>query len=117
MKKQNNSFALGRMKRGVMNKTETEYAALLEAHRRDGGWVEQYWFEGIKLCLPGGVFYTPDFLVLCVSGFLECHEVKGFWTDDARVKIKVAAATFPFKFIAVKKLPKKNGGGWGIEDF
>ena len=35
------------------------------------------------------------------SGVLELHECKGFWRDDARVKIKVAASLYPFKFIAV----------------
>jgi hypothetical protein len=41
------------------------------------------------------------------------HEVKGFWQDDARVKIKVAASIYPFKFIAVKKAK----GGWEREEF
>jgi hypothetical protein len=45
------------------------------------------------------------------------HEVKGFWTDDARVKIKVAADLYPFRFIAAQALPKKQGGGWKIEEF
>lgn len=39
---------------------------------------------------------------------MECHEVKGFWTDDAKVKIKVAAEQYPFRFIAFKKC--KLGG-------
>lgn len=51
------------------------------------------------------------------NGEMEAHEVKGFWTDDARVKIKVAASLFPFKFVAVKVQSQKNGGGWAIEEF
>jgi hypothetical protein len=51
------------------------------------------------------------------NGVLEAHEVKGFWTDDARVKIKVAADKYPLQFIAIRKIPKKNGGGWQIEEF
>ncbi|MFX6258524.1 DUF1064 domain-containing protein, partial [Acinetobacter baumannii] len=46
-----------------------------------------------------------------------CHEVKGFWTDDARVKIKVAAEQYPLTFLAVKAKAKKDGGGWAIETF
>ena len=37
--------------------------------------------------------------------------------DDARVKIKVAADMYPFKFLAIKKRAKKLGGGWEIEEF
>ena len=48
---------------------------------------------------------------------MECHEVKGFWSDDARVKIKVAADMYPFRFMALKVLSKKNGGGWEVETF
>ncbi len=51
------------------------------------------------------------------DGTMEMHEVKGFWQDDARVKIKVAADMYPLKFIAVKRRAKKNGGGWSIEEF
>lgn len=49
---------------------------------------------------------------------MELHEVKGYWEDDARVKIKVAAEAFwMFRFIAIKARPKKEGGGWEIEEF
>jgi hypothetical protein len=48
---------------------------------------------------------------------MEAHEVKGFWTDDARVKIKVAASQFPVAFIAVRRIGKAKGGGWDIERF
>ena len=33
-------------------------------------------------------YYNPDYLVI-YPGHFEIHEVKGFWRDDARVKIKV----------------------------
>lgn len=48
---------------------------------------------------------------------MECHEVKGFWRDDARAKIKIAADLYPFRFIAVMKRRKKDGGGWSEEVF
>ena len=48
---------------------------------------------------------------------IEMHEVKGYWTEDARAKIKVAANKFPFRFVAVYKQAKKDGGGWRFEEF
>ena len=92
-----------------MNRTEAEYGKLL-ALRREAGEVAWFLFEGVKLRLADNTFYTPDFAVMLKDGTLEMHDVKGFWEDDARVKIKVAADRFPFRFIAVKKRPKKEGG-------
>lgn len=108
--------ALGRLKTGVMNKTEAEYAQGLKLRERAGE-VAWYAFEGMKFRLADNTFYTPDFMVMLIDGSLEAHEVKGFWTDDARVKIKVAADKYPLRFIAVRKLARKEGGGWKIEDF
>lgn len=111
-----NIQALGRLKTGAMNQTEAEYATRLEAQRQAGD-VAWFRFEGVKLRLADNTFYTPDFAVMRADGAMECHEVKGFWTDDARVKIKVAAEMYPFAFVAVKKQPKKAGGGWEVEKF
>ncbi|MFG1247289.1 PDDEXK family nuclease [Xanthobacter flavus] len=109
-------LALGRLKPGAMNKTEEVYAAHLEAQKAAG--LILWWkFEALKLRLADSTFYTPDFAVLPRSGVLEVHEVKGRWEDDARVKIKVAADMYPFRFIAVRVLPKKAGGGWDAEVF
>jgi hypothetical protein len=108
--------ALGRLRAGVMNKTEAAYAGHL-AMRKMAGEVAWFSFEGIKFRLADGCFYTPDFLVMLANGELQVIEVKGFWTDDARVKIKVAAEMYPLRFVAVKAVAKKNGGGWSYEDF
>lgn len=109
--------ALGRLPAGVMNKTEEAYAAHLE-QLKQAGQVLWYKFEGIKLRLANKTFYTVDFFVMPGSRELEAHEVKGFWTDDARVKIKVAADMYPvFKFVAIKKAAKSDGGGWSVEEF
>lgn len=99
-----------------MNKTEAAYAAHLEL-RKHAGEVLWYRFEGLKLRLADNTFYTPDFAVMLADGVLEVHEVKGFWEDDARVKIKVAADQYPFRFLAVKARAKKDGGGWEFESF
>lgn len=109
-------LALGRMKVGSMNKTEAAYAALLE-QQRIAGEVAWYRFEGLKLRLADNTFYSPDFAVMRADGLMECHEVKGFWRDDARAKIKIAADLYPFRFLAVKKQTKKDGGGWSREVF
>lgn len=109
-------FALGRLPVGQMNKTEIAYAAVLEGLKR-AGLVHWYRFEGLKLRLADKTFYTPDFAVMRDDGVMECHECKGFWMDDARVKIKVAAEMYPFRFMAAKQLPKKSGGGWQYEVF
>jgi hypothetical protein len=109
-------YALGRLKTGQQNKTEAAYGSELEL-RRIAGEVLWYRFEGLKLRLADNTFYTPDYAVMLSSGEMEVHEVKGFWEDDARVKIKVAAEMYPFRFKAIKPLPKKEGGGWNIEVF
>lgn len=109
-------YALGRLKAGEMNKTEAAYAAELEAAKL-ASQIVWYAFEGITLKLADNCRYTPDFIVMRSDGQIEMHEVKGYWTDDARVKVKVAAEHFPFIFKAVYKRPKKDGGGWKIEEF
>lgn len=108
--------ALGRLKTGEMNKTEAEYAQLLE-HKKMTLEIAWYKFEGMKFRLADNTFYTPDFIVMLSTGEIEAHEVKGFWTDDARVKIKIAADMYPVAFKAVTKAAKKDGGGWKVEAF
>lgn len=108
--------ALGRLKAGTMNKTEAAYAATLD-RRRMAGEVVWFKFEGIKFRLAENTTYTPDFAVMLADGSLEMHEVKGFWTDDGRAKIKIAADLYPMRFVAIKAKPKKDGGGWALEEF
>ena len=108
--------ALGRLKTGEMNKTEAAYFAHL-GNLLHAGEILWFKFEGIKLRLADNTFYTCDFAVLAADCVLEMREVKGYWQDDARVKIKVAASLYPFRFIAVTPRAKKNGGGWSVEEF
>jgi len=93
---------------------ERAWADELEKERLAGD-IAWWGFESIKFKLAPNTTYTPDFLVMRADGCLECHEVKGFWEDDARVKIKWAAKDMPFTFLAIKRQPKKAGGGWEIE--
>jgi hypothetical protein len=106
-------YALGRLKLGEMNRTEAAYAQVLEAEKIAGD-VQWWRFEGVKLRLADKTFLTVDFAVMVRDGTLEMHEVKGFWEDDARVKIKVAADQYPFRFIAItgKAKAKRDGGEW-----
>ncbi len=108
--------ALGRLKVGTLNKTEQAYEALLKEWQRLGI-VAWFKFEGMKLRLADNTFYTPDFAVMLANGQIEMHEVKGFWQDDARAKIKIAADMYPFRFVAVRPKAKKDGGGWDKEVF
>lgn len=112
----NRSYALGRLKSGQLNKTEQAYAAYLGQLQAVGG-ILWHKFEGMKFRLADNTFFTPDFAVMVPGGQIELHEVKGFWQDDARAKIKIAADMYPFKFITVKARAKKLGGGWEIEEF
>jgi hypothetical protein len=104
--------ALGRLKDGEMNKTERHYSEHLEQRKRLGE-ILWYQFEPMNLKLAPKCFYKVDYLVMTASGHLEVHEVKGYWTDDALVKIKVAAEKFPFRFIAVRLVK----GGWEVREF
>lgn len=109
-------YALGRLKDGAMNKTEVAYEAYLKTLLMAGELL-WYKFEGLKFRLADNTFYTPDFCIMLPDGQIEIREVKGFWQEDARVKIKVAAEMYPFKFVAVKAKTKKMGGGWEYEVF
>lgn len=98
-----------------MNKLEAMYAAHLEALRRAGKIV--FWrYESAKFRLADRTWYTPDFYIMRADGTLEIHETKGFWEDDARVKIKVTAEQFPeLQFVAVQW--DKGVKGWKFERF
>lgn len=100
-------------KSGEMNKTEALYAAHLE-RLKQLSIIADFRFECVKLRLADKTFYTPDFMVIKPDGTLEMHEVKGYWEDDARVKIKVAAGEFPFVFVAVKR-NARTSDGWERE--
>jgi len=98
------------------NQTEKRYEQdfLWPAYQRGEIW--NYRFEPLKLRLADNTFYTPDFLVVKVTG-LEIHEIKGgFEREDARVKWKTAAELFPwFQFVVARWLGKKKG--WKIEKY
>jgi len=103
--------ALGRLKPGTMNKTEAEYAGLLDLRKKAGD-IAWWAFEPFKIRLADRTFYDVDFGVMLSDGRLEVHEVKGgFITDDGRVKLKVAAEHFPAQFYLCQKVKK----AWHVE--
>ena len=102
-------------KAGRMNKLEAAFAQHLQRLQQAGEIL--YWlFEPMKLNLTGSGWlctYTPDFLAVAADGTMELYEVKGHWEDDARVKVRVAADRFPFRFIGVTRVK----GVWQFESF
>lgn len=110
--------ALGRLPKGTMNKSETLFAQHLDMQKLSNK-VLWYQFEGIKLMLAKNTSITVDFAVLPASGVLEMIDVKGakaMFTDDARAKMKMAAAMYPFVFKVAYPISKADGGGWKIEE-
>lgn len=92
-----------------LNKTEAAYLA----HLRASGWT---WVgvHTFTIKLGKDLRYTPDFWTFREGGGLIAHEVKGFWRDDAKVKIKAAARLLPFiDFIAATR----KGREWNIQSF
>jgi len=99
---------------GVMNKTEEEYAEILQARRLTGE-VIRFDFESMTFKLAKDCRYTPDFSVWLADGSMQFIDCKGAGPMDekSRVKAKLAAELFPqFVFIIEQKQAKKNGGGW-----
>ena len=79
--------------------------------------------QSITLRLANGCRYTPDFITVQEVAALDsagyasavcAYEVKGFMRDDAAVKLKVAAALFPW--IAFHLVTRAAGGGWNVEN-
>lgn len=98
-----------------MNKLERRYSQQLEL-RRLAGEIVWWGYEAIKLRLAERTYFTPDFVLQPPIGRLEIHETKGFWREDARLKMKAAAELFPFRFVGVQDAGRR-GGGWIFEYF
>lgn len=85
-----------------LNKTERDFLEHLRLIRP----LSWFGIQCITLKLADDCRYTCDFWERTPSGLLYAYEVKGFWRDDAKVKIKVAARMFPWiRFVVVKRGP------------
>ena len=93
----------------ALNKTERAWLQVLRA--------KKYPIIGIQdhtLKLADRCRYSPDFRTVDNQGETIMWEVKGFLRDDALVKIKTAARTFPeYRFIMVMK----DKTGWTEREF
>lgn len=87
-----------------LNKTERAYLNLLRAQGYP--WIG---VQNITLKLGDDCRYSPDFWTIGPNGELMAHEVKGFFRDDAKVKLKVAARMFTWiRFILIQR----KAGQW-----
>lgn len=94
-----------------MNRTEAAWFQQQSYLVRTGKLAAIY-YPAPKLPLADNCTYTPDFMVIENNGAVRLDEVKGFWRDDARVKIKVAASYYPmFVFQSVEK----SKSGWIVK--
>lgn len=101
---------------GGPNKLESAFLASIDPAR-----VMRHLYEPITFRLAGQCRYTPDVFVVPM-GLDDAEdrrftfiEVKGRWfTDDSKVKIKVAASMFPmFRWLLVFR---SGSHGWDIRE-
>lgn len=93
--------------------TEREYAETLKL-RKMAGEIYDWAYEPVRLRIGDGAFYRPDFQVINLNGVIEYHEVKGFWREAAKVRIRAAKALHPYSFFVVTK--GKGVMTWKIEE-
>lgn len=83
-----------------MNGIERAWSGVLNLDASVRRWV----WQGARLRLAKGAYYTPDFLVVKADGSIELHETKGFMREAARVRIRTAAELYPeFLFVLVRR--------------
>ena len=90
-----------------MNKLEARFAQEALEPARIAGLVMEYAYEDTRLRLANGAWYKPDFRVVYNDGATEFIEVKGFWREAARLRLKIAAEKFPlYRFVAVRRIKR-----------
>ena len=103
---------------GVMNRLEADYAALLEARKREGT-VLWYRYEAAKWRLTDRdslTGYVSDFVVQLSTGEVVLVEVKGgFFPEKNRLKLKLLADQYPFRVVLARRSRKADP--WTEEDF
>ena len=106
--------AAAKKRRGVLNGLERDYLARVSTLIALGELRDVLEHESIALRIANGAQFRPDFPVVALDNVLEFHEVKGFWREAARVRIKAAASIYPcFRFFGVRRID----GAWQYERF
>ena len=100
---------------GEMNGLEKRYSLHLETEKALG-LIQDWRFEPLKLLLAPKTTFTGDFVVKMPDGSLELRETKGWWEEDARLKIKWAAKDFRWMFRRIVGV-KWERGDWQYEEF
>lgn len=111
-------YAIGRKHRSTANGTESAYGQHLQMQSLAGE-VIWYAFQRIKLRLAPDTHLTIDYAVMRADGVLRMIDVKGakhLVTDDARVKMKIAADAFPFVFEIVYPIGGAKARQWVHEE-
>ena len=110
--------------RAMLKTVAADTANMNKLQMRLIAWEIVWWgFEPITFRLAKRTRYTPDFGILFPGGEFELIEVKATWTgggrtragwkEDSRVKWKVAQEMYyMFKFRAVRRRTKREGGGF-----
>ncbi len=94
----------------AFTRLERDWATVLNLDNSVVRWV----FEGARLRLAKGAYYTPDFLVFKENRLIEMHETKGFMREAARVRLLTAAELYPeFMFVLITR--GKSNGMWNLE--
>jgi len=94
------------------SKLEQSYGDLLALQliaKEIAWWAYEPW----RFKLADGAWYKVDFGVMLLDGSLEAREVKGFWREAARLRIKVASSLHPLRFKAITR----SDGAWIEECF
>jgi len=99
-----------RQRQDGMNKTEARFASEVLTPLLHAGTITRWDYQPERLVLAKNTQYTPDFRVLLANGIVRFYEVKGFWEDDARVKLKLVAELHPYEFVAVRWGKPPTGG-------
>jgi predicted nuclease of restriction endonuclease-like RecB superfamily len=103
-----------RLPKDPMNKLERAFYEQWLVPGVAHGNIEFVVFDQIKLRLGTRCWYTPDFWVRTQRGQHVIYETKGFWRDDARVKIQTAAKQYAELLTFVAATRARASGAWTL---
>lgn len=109
--------ALGRLAPGQLNKTEARFDAHLWRQQAVGA-VLWHRAQCLSLKLADGCWFRTDFVILPADHVLTIVDVKGakpMIEEDAKVKMKVAASIFPFRFAYAFPKSRAQECDWTLE--